>query len=319
MTFELLEFQTEAVERMREASIEWMDAIRLQQRPPVTLDGDAIPLLGQLKAITGAGKTPILASVVGGVGPAIVFWTTKSRIVVQQTAEKLRTVYAPLLPEDVVILEEMPTPDQWRDLFEQETGVTIWARTVASWNEPDEERRGDDDARLSLHRPAPDIGDDRTLWDQLANVSARHRPLWVVYDEGHGQTTVQLDQLLNLTPMGIIAASATPIVSERWRALSDQVQASRIWGPLFAKGQVEVATGDVARAGLLKNRVMVHDLNIEDTGRIDVVVARFRELSGIAEEANAGVTPRALYISSRRATLDAVRRASHGRLPSGAI
>lgn len=299
MTFELLDFQTKAVDDLKGACIEWMEAIRLQRRPPMTLDGDSIPLLGQLKAITGAGKTPILASVVAGVGPAIVFWTTKSRIVVQQTAEKLRTVYAPLLPEDTLILEEMPTPDQWRDLFEQETGLTIWARTVASWNEPAEERRGDEEARLNMHRPAPDIGDERTLWDQLADMRHRRRPLWVVYDEGHGQTTVQLDQLLNLTPMGIIAASATPIVSERWRSLSDQVMASRQWSPLFAKAQVEIATGDVARAGLLKNRVMVHDLNVEDTARLDVVMTRFREIDAIAQATNAGVVPRALYVVER--------------------
>lgn len=297
MSFELLEFQQDAIEELRGAAIEWTEAIRLTGLPPVNMDREQVPLLAQLQAITGAGKTPILASVVGGLGPAIVFWTTKSKVVVQQTAQKLHGVYASLLPPDTLVLEELPTPDQWHDLFEQQSGLTIWVRTVASWNEPDQERKGEDDARLSLHRPAPDIvGDDRTLWDHLADASQRQRPLWVVYDEGHGQTPVQLDQLVDLRPMGIMAASATPFLSRRWQALADSVKTSKTWGPIFERAQVAVPTGEVARAGLLKNQITVHDLNIEDTGRLAVVVARFRQLDAIAEAAGAGVSPRAIYI-----------------------
>lgn len=298
MSFELLDFQLPAVEKLQTAAVEWMTALS-QHRPPFTLDEEPIPLLGQLQAITGAGKTPILAAVVGGIGPAIVFWTTKSRVVVQQTARKLRTTYAPLMPEDTVVLDEMPTPDQWRDLFDQQTGLTVWVRTVASWNEPEETRKGDDEARLSLHRPAQDLADERTLWEHLASPSERKRPLWVMYDEGHGQTPVQLDQLLDLAPMGIVAASATPATSKRWKALAEQVQQSKTWGPIYAKAQVSIPTGEVARAGLLKNRVMVHDLNVEDSARIGVVVKRFRELDELAQQSNAGVVPRALYIVER--------------------
>lgn len=297
MSFELLPFQEDATDKLRDAAVEWIETIRKTGLPPVNMDHEQVPLLAQLQAITGAGKTPILASVVGGVGPAIVLWTTKSRVVVQQTAQKLRGVYAPLLPGDTIVLEEMPAPDQWHDLLEQEAGLTIWIKTVASWNEPDDERKGDDEARLSMHRKAPDItGDDRTFWQHLADSPQRKRPLWIVYDEGHGQTTVQLDQLVDLQPMGIIAASATPIVSARWAALAESLKASKTWGPIYEKAQVSVPTGEVAKAGLLKSEIKVHDLNIDDVGRLAVVYQRFEELDAVAADGSAGVTPRAIYI-----------------------
>ncbi len=299
MSFELLDFQQEASDQLREAAVEWVEAIRANQRPPLTVDGESIPLLAQIQAITGAGKTPLLASVIGDIGPAIVFWTTKSKIVVQQTAEKLRTTYAPLLPPDKKILDDIPTPDEWEELFAQEAGLTIWIRTVASWNEPADARRSDEDARLNLHRKAMKREGEQSPWEQLADAEARNRPLWVVYDEGHGQTAVQLDQLLDLSPMGIIAATATPVPSKRWQELTSFLKAGKTWGPIHEKAQITVPTGAVARAGLLKNEVRVHDLNVEDSARLDQVYKRYTELDKVAKRQGGAIQPRALYIVER--------------------
>ncbi len=37
-----------------------------------------IPFLGQLKAVTGSGKTPMLAQTVAGIGDGVGLWTTRS-------------------------------------------------------------------------------------------------------------------------------------------------------------------------------------------------------------------------------------------------
>lgn len=298
MTFTLLEFQEEAVDQLTDAAADWLDMIASAKRPPLTLDDEPIPLLSQIKAITGAGKTPLLAATLAGIGPGIVFWTTKSLTVAQQTIEKLRSTYEPLLPPDHRVLDFYPSPGEWEDMFSATSGLTIWVRTVASWNDP-KGTASDEDARLNLHRRPMGRDTELSPWEQLADATARNRPLWVVYDEGHGQTTVQLDQLLDLQPVGIFAASATPTMSARWRSLVEQLIKSKRWGPIYERAQVAIATGKVAEAQLLKNRVVVHDLNVEDSAKLDQVVARYKQLVKVATRSRTGVEPRALYVVER--------------------
>ncbi len=101
-----------------------------------------IPFLGQLKAVTGSGKTPVLAQTVGGLGDAVVKWTTRSSAVVEQTSANLNGRYDPLLPNGVQILRDIPSQAVWRELIDSTAGLTIWVLTVASWNEADADSHG---------------------------------------------------------------------------------------------------------------------------------------------------------------------------------
>lgn len=297
MSFTLRPFQEEAVEDLRHAAVEWIQAVG--EVGPLRLGRQVVPLLAQLEAITGAGKTPILAAVIGGLGPSIVFWTTKSSILVGQTVAKLETVYRPFLPPGTRILSEIPSPIEWREMLADKTGTTIWVRTVASWNEPNGAAKGSEDARLNLHRPQPDWAGDRAPWATLADRSVRGRPLWVVYDEGHGQTGVQLDQLLDLRPEGIFAATATPVESDRFRQLRAVVEGDDVFRPIGRRAHVKVPTGAVAEAGLLKTTVHVTDLDLDDSTRLSAVVERVKALKVSADRAGRAVRPRALYIVER--------------------
>lgn len=185
---------------MTDAIAAWVKTVGDRGRPPTTVDGDPIPLFSHLTAITGAGKTPILASVIRKVGPAVVLWTTNRSVVVDQTVEKLRTTYRHFLPPKMAVIAEKPTQSEWAALMDDEDGVVIWCLTVASWNDTDEGTKGTAGARLNIHRPAPDWAGERSPWEQLGDISVRKRPLWVIYDESQGQTDVQLDQLLDLHP-----------------------------------------------------------------------------------------------------------------------
>ena len=135
MSFELRDFQKVAVEQLREAAIDWVNAVA-QHGPAKASRTQVIPLLAELTAITGAGKTPILADVIGGLGPSIVFWTTKSSFLVAQTIEKLNDVYRPFLPDGARIIGEMPGPAEWRALLEDTEGTSIWVSRRRSRTSP---------------------------------------------------------------------------------------------------------------------------------------------------------------------------------------
>lgn len=91
----LFEFQREASDQLAEAAQEWVTAYASQG--PLKLGRTDIPFLGQLKAVTGAGKAPILARVCGEIGPALVLWTSKSSAVVEQTYRNLLGKYRALV------------------------------------------------------------------------------------------------------------------------------------------------------------------------------------------------------------------------------
>src|SRR5687768_623655 len=118
MAFKLFEFQEMAASELTEAIATWSHTVELRGRPPTNVDGDPIPLLGHLTAITGAGKTPILARVIGQVGPAIVLFTTNRAVIVDQTADKLGGVYRHFLPAKTTVLTEKPTQAEWAALMD---------------------------------------------------------------------------------------------------------------------------------------------------------------------------------------------------------
>jgi type III restriction enzyme len=306
MSFTLYEFQDEAVAGLRAAIAAWSLAAEQRGQAPSDVDGNPIPLLAHLTAITGAGKTPILAKVIGGVGPAVVLWTTNREVVISQTVAKLNDDYRHFLPPNSTVVGEAPTPDQWSALIDDEDGLFIWCRSVASWNAPNDEAKGTEAARQTIHRSAADTGDPRSRWEQLADLDTRKRPLWVVYDESHGQTDVQLDQLLELHPLGVLAASGTPHFSAKIDALRENLETSATWGPIAEAAMVEVPTQAVAAAGLLKTGIEMDDLNTDDASRVQAAVTKLAEIAALAEENNIALSPRAIFVTqeSDRATGD---------------
>ena len=80
---ELRDFQQEAANKLVEAALNYFS------QGQDVVGGRPVPFVGQLQAVTGAGKTPIIADVVGRLKPAIVLWTTKFGSVVDQTVTQL--------------------------------------------------------------------------------------------------------------------------------------------------------------------------------------------------------------------------------------
>jgi type III restriction enzyme len=196
---ELLDFQQEAASRLVDSAVSYF------ANGQDIVGGRPVPFVGQLQAVTGAGKTPILADVVGRLKPAMILWTTKFGSVVDQTVANLRGKYLHLLGKgavEILNFSEVTSPAQWEYLIDRKDGLTILVSTVAMWNSSEK------DERLNVHRPCKDWG-EKPRWERLK--SDRKRPLWVVYDEAHNTTSEQVELLDDLNPAGFFVASASPI------------------------------------------------------------------------------------------------------------
>ncbi len=291
-SFRLFPFQEEAAEALREAALSWV-AYAVKRGHPPEYGESPIPFLGQLKAVTGSGKTPVLANTVGGLGDAVVFWTTRSSAVVEQTFTNLNSKYRSLLPPDAKIIRDISSQLAWRELIDATSGLTIWVLTVASWNEA-EAGSSNGDARLRLRREQPDWAGDGAPFDQLRE--NLKRPLWIVSDESHNQSEVQLDQLAALKPRGFFMASATPLVNELFTKWEEALNLGGETKALLAAGRVPIKTRDVVDANLLKTTIEVVDYRSGDVESLDGALAALEDVQAAADAEEAGVTPRAIYV-----------------------
>lgn len=225
---------------------------------PMRVDPDTqepYPFLCRLKAITGSGKTPMLAALAALLGDAIILWTTNRGAVISQTATKLNAGgdYAPLLPEDaqIKVLGELTETD-WNDVVEATSGLTILLGTVALFNRADDSKEA-----LNIHK---DRGGS-SYWEMLAGrgPQRRHRPLFVVYDEAHGTTTAQFTRLAELRPHAFVLASSSPLPADLVDWIPGKTPEAKEVALL--KQTVLVPTPEVVEAGLLKTRLYLVDCN----------------------------------------------------------
>lgn len=299
--FKLFPFQEEAAEALRSAALRWVAHALATEIPRY---GTApIPFVGQLRAVTGAGKTPILAEVIGGLGHAVVIWTAKSSVVVEQTYNNLRGRYRGLLPErGLRIIREVPSQHDWSELIARGSGLTIWVLTTAQWNEAEAAKSGGaEDARLNLHRPHPDWAGEISPWEQLRRRSLQ-RPLWIVSDESHNQTDTQLDQLHELHPVGFFMASATPVRGELFEEWQRILGREPDWKELTEAGRVPVRTRDVVAAELLKTTLDVVDYQSGTEESLDGALKALETVDKAVEAEGASVTPRGIYVVEKSNT-----------------
>jgi type III restriction enzyme len=276
---ELLDFQQSAANALVQGALNYF------LTGPDKIAGRLIPYVGQLKAVTGAGKTPILAHTVGKMTPAIVLWTTKFGAVVDQTVTNLGVggKYHHLLgsgPIEVIDFSSVG-PATWHHILERKDGLTIFVSTVAAWNSSER------DERLNVHKISPDWG-NTSRWDQLR--TDRNRPLWIVYDEAHNTTTEQIEQLDALDPAGFFVASASPIGGKLQFYLSQLPEDAR------KHRIVPVSTREVVDNHLIKSTLSLVDYHGSTEEMLSDVVKRRDELAKQLAAAAVPVTPKAIYV-----------------------
>lgn len=276
---ELFDFQQQAADRLFESAMDYFSGE--QDR----IGGRSVPFVGQLKAVTGAGKTPILASLIGRLPSAIVLWTTKFGSVVSQTATNLAVngKYQHLLGGDaeVIAFSEIQSYAKWEHILSKTEGLTILVSTVAAWNS--QER----DDRLNVHRVSKDWG-DKSRWSQLKE--DRKRPLFVLYDEAHNTTSEQIELLDDLDPAAFFIASASPIKGKLQYYLSNLTDEDR------KKRIISVRTIDVVEAQLLKSTISLADYDSPVEEMIKDVVDKRAGLERRLRTLNSPLIPKAIYV-----------------------
>lgn len=243
--------------------------------------GEQLPFLCRLRAITGAGKTPILALTAQLLQTGIILWTTNRGAIISQTLTNLRPggKYSELLPVDTQVynLGEM-SPSDWERAMSATSGLTIFLSTVAAFNQ--------DGDKLKIHKRVGDV----TRWEMLSgkagSVGARQRPLFVFYDEGHGATDNQFRKLRELKPAAFVLASASPLPEDLVDLLSgssaDERQAS------MALRTHVVSTKEVVLTGLLKQRLYFVDCN---TAKADAIHEAHNKWIALAAKPELAKTP----------------------------
>ena len=265
-SFNLLPFQASATTAIVEAIGKYKPTKNLftsGKKVPANCVGQPKPYLHRLKAITGAGKTPILAATATRLKDAIIIWTTPRGAIISQATGSLKEKYNSLLPPNAQILTlEDALQGKWSGIVEATSGTTIITTTVASWGQ----RAG---GNLNVHKGDKD--GFTSPWRQLCQ--ERKRKLWVFYDEGHNATENQFMQLLELQPAGFILASASAL-SEDLQILLPGEDKEAKEKELNENRTTVIDTKVVVDEGLLKRVIEVHDL---DTGDSQILTAAYKK------------------------------------------
>jgi type III restriction enzyme len=283
---DLKPFQTHAAGELS-ALIQEFPSDRLKPRYDPD-SGELLPLLLRLKAITGAGKTPILALLARQISNGIILWTTNRSSVIGQTKTNLLPggKYASLLPENVTI-HEIPemTPLDWTNAMQSTTGLTILIATVASFNQ--------DSDTLRIHK---DLGNGVTYWKMLGGQGeeGRQRPLYVYYDEGHGATNNQFRRLRDLKPKAFLLASASPLPDEFNDLLPGKTIEER--SESLEVRTAAVPTPEVVKAGLLKTRLYLMDCNTEMGDAVGEANSKWHEIWQKTRQNGISESPIACFI-----------------------
>jgi hypothetical protein len=234
--------------------------------------GLLLPFLCRLRAITGAGKTPILALAAQHLKKGIILWTTNRGAIISQTLSNLRSggKYSALLPEGTQIfhLGDM-SPTDWEQTMTATNGLTILLSTVAAFNQ--------DGDNLKIHQKYGDV----TRWEMLGGRQktreGRIRPIYIFYDEGHGATERQFVKLRELDPRAFLLASASPLPEDLADLVSGKTSEER--QESMKERTVAVSTKDVVEAGLLKSRLYFVDCNTARSDAIREANNKWLELS----------------------------------------
>ncbi|MCE3608090.1 DEAD/DEAH box helicase family protein [Massilia sp. P8910] len=213
------------------------------------------PYFQALSALTGAGKTPILAESVAqmrahfGCEP-IVFWMSKAKSVVAQTYTNFSGggKYSQIIDGFKVINVSQLIPDLIQD---SSTPLLVMA-TTGLFNNKDQSA-----GALHIYKQDADLFGDKSPWQRLIERSdgEQRRPLIIVYDEGHNLSDQQTEILGELEPDAYLLASATLKLPDNFN--KSVVQPIRLWVEEAEDVDAFLALGAVNEDGAADPRLFI--------------------------------------------------------------
>jgi type III restriction enzyme len=285
------------------------------------------PFFQALSAITGAGKTPILADAATRIrahleAEPIVLWMSKARSVVGQTHANFSEggKYSHLVEDFRVLSIGDITPA----LLADSSAPLLITTTTGLFN-----NKKQAEGNLHIYKRDQDTFGDESPWERLISRTGngRRRPLVVVYDEGHNLSEQQAEILSELQPDAYLLASATlrlpanftksvvtPI--EVWVEEADEVDEFSALNATNEAGDVEpelfittiVDTKKVVKDGQLVKLAIQFDGTTAAMDRsIDELFHRLGLLEQAVEQAELQFHPKAIYVCRTNITDDGSR------------
>lgn len=257
---------------------------------------EIVPFFYNLSAITGAGKTLILADTIAQIRiqlsiEPIVLWISKGKVVVSQTYNNLSTgKYSSFIPG----FEVMPLLDCKQDNIESDDNALLLVATVGKFNQ-----RNMDKGDRMVYRVNLDNA-DLSLWDMITKRQTSHgmrRSLFIVYDEGHNLSDQQTELLLKLNPDAILSASATMRIPDAlYRRVVQRIIDDKGWD--IEDFSITVKSSDVVKSGLIKKHIAFGGYVSPMEIAIDELVSDYKSLCTYIQDNSISFMPKAIYVSN---------------------
>jgi type III restriction enzyme len=267
------------------------------QEDPLMVTRDTIvPFFQNISAITGAGKTLILADVITQMrmylsAEPVVLWISKGRVVVSQTYTNLNTgKYSQFIPNFTVL----PLLDCKPIHIEDPSKAVLLVATVGKFNQRDMDK-GD----RMVYKENLDNA-DTSLWNLIQSRALPNgikRPLFIVYDEGHNLSDQQTELLLKLNPDAIISASATMRIPEILNTrIIQRLTNDKKWSD--RDFTTVVKSSDVVKSGLIKKYIEFGGYVTPMEFAIDELMTDYKKMCDFIQENNINIAPKAIYVSN---------------------
>jgi type III restriction enzyme len=184
------------------------------------------PFFQALSALTGAGKTPILAEAVALMRAhfatePIVLWMSKAKSVVAQTLTNFSGgKYSEIIEGFEVINIQGLHPQ----LIADGSTPLLLMTTTGLFNNKEQS-----EGALNIYKKDNDLFGNQSPWERLIERSddGKRRPLLIVYDEGHNLSEQQTELLAELEPEAYLLASATLKLPSNFQ--KSVIQHIKIW------------------------------------------------------------------------------------------
>ena len=272
------------------------------------------PFFQALSALTGAGKTPILAQAVSLMRghfntEPIVLWMSKARSVVSQTYTNFsRGKYTDLVDGFRVVYIQHMRPA----LIADGTLPLLLMTTTGLFNNKEQS-----EGTLNIYKKDSDLFGDHSPWDRLIDrlSGTERRPLIIVYDEGHNLSEQQTELLSELEPDAYLLASATLKLPANFQ--QSVIQPIKLWvdesvdlaalaahGVAAEKGQPEAerfittaASSDkVVAAQLVKKAIQFDGTTAAMERCLDDLIGRMTVLNEEITTHGLGFSPKVIYV-----------------------
>ncbi|MFD3425325.1 DEAD/DEAH box helicase [Nocardia fluminea] len=294
----LFQFQESAAANISSRVSEYLDQPQVQV---VNRQRHVVPFFHALSAITGAGKTAVLAESVSQIADTmqvkpVIMWLSKGKVVVRQTFDNLSPggKYHHLLDGMSVDALANYRPET----VAESSQPLVFFATVGTFNQKDRES-----GTLLIHKSDVD-NMEASVWDALRlrlDADKNRRPLIVVYDEAQNLSNQQTDLLLELEPDGFLMASATMRLPAR---IGEEVERIKTAGYGEEYLVTKVKTSDVVAEGLVKDTVLLEGYNTPMEEAIAQLLADMKQATTEAEQLGLDFQPKSIYVCNTNVVAD---------------